>query len=568
MENYDIIKALRLLSALMELHDENSFKVKGLQNALFTLEKLNDPLAAMPLERLEKVDGIGKSLAAKINELVTTGGLEELTTLAAKTPRGVVEMLSIKGLGPKKVKTIWKELNIISKEELLTACNENQISRLKGFGEKTQDAIKQVLLYSQAHKDKFLYAEVEALADAIVKSIKEVCPRSLVSVSGEIRRKMETVSVIQILVGTDDVISDMSIIDQMSGLIKDPKTSGPFAWRGTESMANAKIEIKLYPKDIYWNRLYLNSCSKEHLLKEAKEGLTIGQFLNKVKVTSEEEIFNQLGMQFIVPEMREGFNEVDLARENKLPDLIKEKDLKGILHNHSTYSDGANTLEEMATYCKSMGVEYFGISDHSKTAFYANGLYENKVREQHREIDELNKKLAPFRILKGIESDILNDGSLDYEDDILATFDFVVASIHSNLKMDVNKATERLIKAIENPFTTILGHSTGRLLLKREGYPIDHKKVIDACSANGVIIEINANPRRLDMDWRWITYALEKDVMISINPDAHSTRELHNIKFGLYMGRKAGLTKEMTFNALPLEKILEHLDKKKTLSRS
>jgi DNA polymerase (family X) len=307
----------------------------------------------------------------------------------------------------------------------------------------------------------------------------------------------------------------------------------------------------------------MHSASPDHLKAEVKEGKSFFHIVKSEKFNLEEDLYKSLGLQYIEPEMREGFGEVELAREHKIPRLIDYSDLKGILHNHSTYSDGKHTLEEMALYCKELGFEYLGISDHSKTAFYANGLKEFKILEQHKEIDQLNKKLAPFRIFKGIESDILNDGELDYEDAVLASFDFIVASIHSNMKMTEEKATSRLIRAIENPYTTILGHATGRLLLKREAYPIDHKKVIDACSANNVIIEINANPRRLDMDWRWVRYAIEKGIMISINPDAHEKAGYLDMQYGVYMGRKAGLSKELTFNALSLAEIEKQFAAKK-----
>ena len=260
--------------------------------------------------------------------------------------------------------------------------------------------------------------------------------------------------------------------------------------------------------------------------------------------------------------MREGLTEVELARENKIPKLIDLADLKGILHNHSTYSDGVDTLKDMAVYCKELGYEYLGICDHSQSAFYANGLKPDRVFEQQKEIDELNKSLFPFKIFKGIESDILNDGSLDYTDDILQTFDFIVASVHSNLKMMEDKATARLIKAIENPFTTILGHPTGRLLLSRAGYAINHRKVIDACAANGVVIELNAHPYRLDIDWRWIPYCIEKGVMISVNPDAHHKQGYHDMYYGTCVGRKGMLTKKSCFNAFNKEEIEKYFNAK------
>ncbi|RYF89097.1 MAG: PHP domain-containing protein, partial [Chitinophagaceae bacterium] len=270
------------------------------------------------------------------------------------------------------------------------------------------------------------------------------------------------------------------------------------------------------------------------------------------------------GLQFVAPELREGLGEITLAANHKLETLITFADIKGALHNHSTWSDGVHSIQEMAIYCRDhLKLEYLGMSDHSKTAFYARGLTEQQIFGQHAEIDRLNSELAPFRIFKGIESDILYDGSLDYGNDVLRTFDFIVASIHSNLKMSEEKATERLIRAIENPYTTILGHPTGRLLLSRTGYAIDHKKVIDACAANGVVIEINANPLRLDLDWRWHRYAVEQGVMLSINPDAHRNEGFHDMEFGVLVARKGGLTPGNCLNCKTLEELELFLSSKK-----
>ena len=279
--------------------------------------------------------------------------------------------------------------------------------------------------------------------------------------------------------------------------------------------------------------------------------------------SNETAIYQSMGLPYIEPELREGKNEIAWAKANELPLLLTISDIKGMLHNHSTYSDGKDSLETMATYCKELGYEYLGICDHSKTAVYAGGLKENDIIRQHKEIEQLNAQLTPFKIFKGIESDILNDGSLDYSDEVLASFDFVVASIHSNLKMDEDKATARLIKAIENPYTSILGHPTGRLLLYRAAYPIDHKKVIDACVANNVIIELNANPYRLDIDWTHIPYAVEKGVKISINPDAHKKSGYHDTYFGVCSARKGGLTKTMTFNCLSKTEIEKYFIERK-----
>jgi DNA polymerase (family 10) len=547
---------------LMELHEENAFKIRGYQNAVFNLDKINVELANLSIEELTGLEGIGKGIAAKIHELNTGNQFAELNELLEKTPKGIIEMLNIKGIGPKKVRTIWKELQIEDKEALLVACNENKISALKGFGEKTQEAIRQALLFTEAHKTKFLYAEIEESALLLEQDIKKLNISELVSLSGEVRRRLEVIDILQLIIGHDDSAKVLKELEKISYLKKDEKLSAPFAWRGI-GPGDIKTEIRICPKQDFTNYLFMHSASAEHLKAEVKEGKSFFHIIKSERFSSEKDLYKSLDLQYIEPEMREGLGEVELAREHKIPDLINYADLKGILHNHSTYSDGSHTLEEMALYCKELGFEYLGISDHSKTAFYANGLKEFRVLEQQKEIDQLNKKLAPFRIFKGIESDILNDGELDYKDEILASFDFIVASIHSNLKMTEEKATARLIKAIENPYTTMLGHATGRLLLKREAYPIDHKKIIDACAEHNVIIEINANPRRLDMDWRWVRYAIEKGIMISINPDAHEKAGYLDMNYGVCMGRKAGLSKELTFNALNLAEVEKYFAGKK-----
>lgn len=563
MENEKIIQTLRLYAALMELHEENAFKIRGIQNAIFTLEKTTQDLHSLSLEELTNLDGLGKSVASKIHDLVHKGAFEDFVILAQKTPKGVVDMMDIKGIGPKKVRTIWKDLEIINKEDLLKACIEGKISPLKGFGDKTQEAIKQALLFAEEHKSKFMYMELDQLATDLEAKLQDFLSDCKVKLSGEMRRYMEVLEGLQFIVGCKSLTNTVSELQSVTFLSQNEAESSPFIWRGTEPLLGAKVEIKLVEESNFEKQVFLNSLNPEHLKKKDAQGIQLGQLLIKKAFVSEQDFYKEAGMQYIEPEMREGLLETEKALNNSIPELITDQDLKGILHNHCTYSDGIHTLEQMATYCKDLGYEYLGISDHSKSAFYANGLQENRVREQHQEIDALNQKLAPFKIFKGIESDILNDGSLDYSDDVLSTFDFIVASVHSNLKITEDKATQRLITAIENPYTTILGHSTGRLLLKREGYPINYQKVIDACHANNVIIEINANPRRLDMDWRQVVYALEKGVLISINPDAHSMPEYHNMKYGVLVGRKAGLGKDLTFNSFSRAEMENHFNRKK-----
>ncbi len=553
MENEDIISLLALTGKLLELHDENPFKVKAYPSAVFNLEKINIPLAGMALADLEKLDGVGKGIAQKINEINASGTFAELQTLIANTPPGVLDMLDIKGIGPKKVRTIWKELGVEDKQALMQACEENKVAQLKGFGEKTQETIKQSLLYAEGQKGKVFYSETEPVALHLLEILKTKFP--LASVSGEFRRKLEVIELLSFVIGCDHVGEAGTFLTTIPSIEKNPQASSPFTWRGKDKTLDLALEIKIYSEKEYYGGLFLQTGAEEHLSERIEGQKTLQAIALHSHFNSEEAIYEKAGLAYILPELREGTFEVELARENKLPELIEYTDLKGAFHNHSTWSDGKNSVEEMARYCMKQGWDYLGMADHSKSAQYAQGLYENRVLEQQKEIDALNTKLDGFRIFKGIESDITGDGSLDYEEDILKTFDYVVASIHSNLKMDEAKANARLLKAIENPYTTMLGHMTGRLLLRREGYPINHQLIIDACKANDVIIEINASPWRLDIDWRWVRYALEQGVILSINPDAHELVGLLDMQYGVYTGRKGGLTKEMTFNSWGLSEV-------------
>jgi DNA polymerase (family 10) len=550
MENKPISRALRLLSQLMELHEENPFKIKSVVNAAFKIDKLPYQLAQIPLTEIDKIDGIGKSIAAKISELLATGTIQELDDILLRTPSGVVEMLGIKGIGPKKIGVIWHDLKIETVGELYYACNENRLIEAKGFGLKTQEVIKKVIEFKMAANGKFLYAHVEAVVNQIFNDLllwlNKVEETALLGVAGEFRRCVEIIEEGLFIIGTNNVENLVQQISTFTNLEFENIGNNTF----TSHLENAlRIRLILVPKtDFHLN--YFKLTGNENHVNEVLKLAGNGSFID------ENDIYAKAGLDFITPELREGLNEIELASKHKLPTLITDADLKGSLHNHSDWSDGVHTLAEMAMYCKeNLNLEYLGICDHSKSAFYAKGLNEERVYAQHLQIDELNLKLAPFKIFKGIESDILNDGSLDYSNEILKTFDFVVASVHSNLRMDKEKATARLIKAIENPYTTILGHPTGRLLLSREGYDIDYKKVIDASAANKVVIEINANPLRLDLDWRWHRYALEKGVLLSINPDAHRKESFHDMRYGVMVGRKGGLTASKCLNTFSLAQI-------------
>ncbi len=556
MENKSIARSFKLLSQLMELHGENSFKVKSIASAAFNIDKNPVRLADKSLSDLESINGIGKSAAAKIFSLTQTGTMPELEELIQKTPAGILEIMTVKGLGPKKVLSLWKELGIESLGELLYACNENRLIEAKGFGIKTQEEIRKAIEFKIAGRGFFLYSQLELPAQETIAILQNAYPDELVSLCGAIRRKCEILDGIDMLVSGDDILAD--IAQTLSSPIVGEYT---IENKKLSLTLNAGVVLRIHesPKADFYTKLFSLTGNDEHVsqVKDLLDGVL-------PQVSSEEELYERAGLPYISPELREGGKEITLAQSNSLPVLIEASDLKGSLHNHSNWSDGINTLLEMAQYCKdTLHLEYLGICDHSRTAVYARGLTEERVLAQHQEIDELNRQLAPFKIFKGIESDILPDGSLDYAPELLATFDFVVASVHSAFRMSEEKATERLITAIENPFTTILGHPTGRLLLSRSGYPIDHKRIIDACAANNVVIEINANPLRLDLDWRWHQYAIEKGVMLSVNPDAHSTKGFHDTHFGLLVARKGGLTAKDCLNAMSLAEISEYFSRRK-----
>ncbi|ALI99629.1 helix-hairpin-helix domain-containing protein [Rufibacter tibetensis] len=564
MENKELIRMFRLTASLMELHDENPFKIRSFTSAVMVMERIESPIHQMSQAQLEKLDGIGKGMAGKIMEAIQTGSHADLNRLLETTPEGVVQMLNIKGIGPKKIKTIWKDLGVDTIGGLREACEKNEVSKLKGFGAKTQETILQGLQYTESNKGKVLWAEAETLALELLSFLKNRPETVAAEVVGEIRRNLETVETLQFLLSLNNEANWPSFLAELPGVSPQETVSGPFVWRGLVDTSGLKLEVRLVPERRFANQTLLYSANSAWLTQPVNEaGDTLMAEAYGEPAASEEEIFQRVQLPYIAPELRESARVLEMARENKLPTLLTDGDLKGILHNHSTYSDGAHTLEQMAVHCQQLGFEYLGMCDHSKSAFYANGLQEFRVREQQKEIDRLNQELGPFRIFKGIESDILTDGSLDYDNDVLASFDFIVASIHSNLKMDIVKATDRLVKAIQNPYTTILGHPTGRLLLRREGYPIDHKTVIDACAANQVIIEINANPRRLDLEWRWVEYALSQNVLLSINPDAHSMRGYDDMRYGVLVGRKGGLTAEMTFNTKSRDEVASYFAERK-----
>jgi DNA polymerase (family X) len=536
IDNDYIAEQFNLLGKLMDIHGENSFKTKSYSVAAFTLEKFPTPIQDIPADKLTSIKGIGDAIGKKIREILETGELRLLQQYVSNTPPGVIEMLQIKGLGPKKIAVIWKEMEIESVGELLYACQENRLLLFKGFGEKTQLNVREAIEFRLRHVDSYLYADIEPYALLIDAQLKKAFPTAQWALTGEFRRQLEVITQLQ-WVTTAEMEPVKAFIDSM------------------EKEESVPITMLFTTPENFVQVLFHSSCSEEFQ----------DSWVEKVKAPvyiSEESLFENASLSYIPPFRREQKIILEQAAHPLSP-VIETSDIRAIIHSHSKWSDGSNTLPEMAAACIEKGLEYLVISDHSKTAAYANGLQPDRVHAQHAEIDELNKKLAPFVIFKSIESDILGDGSLDYSNDILSTFDLVIASVHSNLKMTEEKAMSRLIRAIENPYTTILGHLTGRLLLSRPGYPVDHKKIIDACIANHVVIELNAHPRRLDMDWRWISYALDKGALISIDPDAHSISGYNYIRYGVLAARKAGLTPDKNLSSFTLDQFKSFLTNRK-----
>lgn len=543
MTNKEIATVFKNLAAIMELHNESAFKTRSYNTAYVNLRKLDTPLSEMDDASLAGLPGVGKAIQEKIKELLSTGSLQTYEKYASITPPGIIDMLGIKGLGPKKIKTIWEEMEIETVGELLYACNENRLSQIKGFGEKSQEDIRQKIEYYFQSQGKFRYGQLLPLAENLLDELRYIYTGTKVELTGAIRRKCNTLDKIEILIGDTELAEEiyenglLEIISEEEGVVEAKTENG--------------ILVYLYlvdETDFTPSWFYTTAAEA---FREAIGDIPSGDF------AEEQQLFDKLGLPFYIPEMREG-----AMYGTKLHDeIIVTEDIQGVIHSHTTYSDGIHSLRQMADAAKEKGYSYIGITDHSQTAFYANGLKPDRLLQQMAEIDTLNASLTDFRILKGIESDILNDGRLDYEKDILDQLDFVVASVHANLKMDEAKATARILKAIEHPATSILGHPTGRLLLSRKGYPLDHKKIIDACAANQVSIELNANPHRLDIDWTWIPYCMEKGVMISINPDAHSINGIDDIIYGVASARKGGLRKEFCLNACTVDLFLNRIRK-------
>jgi len=544
LSNKDIARKFRLLGSIMDLLGENKFKIKSYQQAYITLRKWNEPFHEMTEEAILKIPGVGKAISEKIMEMVETGTMQTLEKYMAQVPEGVVQMLGIPGLGPAKVRLLWKELNYTTLEEVLIGCGENTLLKVKGFGPKLQAEIEKRIRFYLAGQGQLLLPDAISWAAEFKKDWDMVNPDTPLIVTGDLRRKMPVIQRLAFLTG------------------RLPDSGLNAFWNLTAREKNAiqyknedGIEVVVYSNDKFGSEAntLLYTTGPESFTKWFEPS-------GNVEAANEMQIFEKLNLPYIAPELRDQANaEKWLEGKAKLPDnIVEAADLKGLVHCHTTWSDGLHSTEEMAKHAAKLGYSYIVITDHSKAAFYANGLDEDRLSQQSDEIDNLNKKLrGKITIVKGIECDILNDGSMDFTPDVLDRLDLVIASIHSNLNMEEEKAMNRLIRAIEHPNVHMLGHPTGRILLARAGYPVNHQKIIDACAANRVMIEINANPARLDLDWTRVQYAMEKGVHLSINPDAHSKEGMADNRYGVWMAQKGGLIKELCANAKGLDAFLK-----------
>lgn len=558
MTNKEVARALDETASLIELTGGNAFRARAFSRAARTVRDLETPIEEHAEDgTLTDVDGIGDGLAADIQALLSRGSFDLRDDLLNAVPTGLLDVLRVKGLGTKKVRTLWQELDITSLDELEHAAQAGAVASLDGFGKKTQQNIIENVRLMRRYMKRRRLPEALSAASAVVERLHALPTVQRAEVSGEARRRLETVGQVALIVVTE---RPQDVRDELADLVENdaPRPVGDdLVLEGTVA-DGLPLHVRIVPAERFGTAQWLLTGSAEHCAAFEEAYGAPAAF------AEEADLYASAGVQAIPPELREGHGELEAAADDALPTLITFGDLRGTLHNHSTYSDGTHALRAMAEAAQDMGLEYFGVCDHSQSLSIANGMPPKRVREQQEEIVQLNKTFAeddrPFRIFSGIESDVLKDGSLDYEDDVLASFDFVVASVHTGFNMTETEATERVIRAVSNPYTTILGHATGRLLLVREGYPLNHSRVIEACAEHNVAIELNANPYRLDMDWRWIREATERGVLISINPDAHATDELANMRWGTEVARKGWLTPDKCLNAKSLDAFAAWLD--------
>jgi DNA polymerase (family X) len=551
LETPEVIGLLREFGQRVALRGGNPYRGKAYARAAESLGTLTVPLAELIRDgRLREIRGVGEAIADTITRLHETGTHPGLEAMRKDIPAGVLEMLSVPGLRPEKVMKLYKELGITSLAALEEAAKADRLKGVKGLGPALQTKILQGIAIGRAGEGRLHLHRAASLLESAEERLRQSHPDlKRITPAGDFRRGCE-------------LVSDLALVVEASGAEAGTIRSGSRLYIHLTDPAHYGITLlRATGAAAHLEQLEALAARKGFILDAG--GLQRGR---KLVARSEQEIYAALGVQFIEPELREGSDEITLAIKHALPKLVTDQDLRGILHAHTDLSDGVDTLEVMAAATRARGHQYFGVADHSKSAHYAGGLSVEEIEAQHAEIDQLNSGYGKsFRILKGIESDILADGSLDYPDDVLARFDFVVASVHGRFKLDRKTQTERIIRAVENPFTTILGHMTGRQLLRRPGYDVDIEAILAACAEHGVAVEINANPWRLDLDWRWHRRALDLGCMMSINPDAHSTAELDLTRWGLEMARKGRVPAERVLNALTLPRLLQHLRRRKSL---
>jgi len=556
MSNDDIAQVLQETADLLELTGGNPYRARAFSRAARSLNSLEAPVA----ERIEDgtlvdVDGIGDSMVEHVHDILHGGSFELRDELLSAVPPGLMDVLQVQGLGTKRTRRLWTDLDITSLDELEGAAEEGRIATLDGFGPKTQQNILDNVRQLRRYESQWRLADAWSATQSFLEVVRSATAVSRAEPTGALRRHRETVERAEVLVGT----TNPEAVQEWLHAHLDECSSEDESTVTGHLQDGVPLRVHLTPPARFGTAWWRTTGSVDHCSAVAD------LHDPPVEVADEESLYEAAGLSYVDPALREHRGEVQTATENGLPSLLTVDDLHGCLHNHSTYSDGAHSLSEMAEAARARGYSYFGICDHSQSLRIADGLSPEEVREQRAEVEHLNQSFADdedgfFRVFHGIESDILKDGSLDYETDILAEFDFVVASVHTGFSMTETEATDRLVRAIENPYTRILGHPTGRLLLRREGYPINHERVIKACAEHGVALELNANPYRLDLDWRWVRRATDQGVLISINPDAHATGEIDYVKWGVAVGRKGWLTPAQCLNAKSLDAFTEWLD--------
>lgn len=582
MDNERVAEILEEIGVLLELKGENPFKARAYANAARALESVREPLAALVSEeRLSGIKGIGEGIQKKIVELVSTGRLSYHEELKASIPAGLVEMLDLPGVGPKKVKALHDKLGIQSIEELEAACQSGQVAGLDGFGEKTQSKIIEGIQLRRTYTTRHLLSDALAAAEPILESLRAHPDVVRCSTAGSVRRFREVIGDIDFLASSPRPSTVIEAFASQSGVLSvsaKGETKASVILEG-----GLQADLRVVSDREYPFALAYFTGSKEHNIVMRQRAIQRGLRLNEyglfkskdetrdpqllVPCASEEEIYEHLGLAYVPPELREDQGEFAAAERGKIPRLVEWTDLRGSLHNHSTWSDGRQTLEEIAAHVESLGCSYWAITDHSRSSIVANGLDAERLRAQLRAVGEVNKMLAgqghDFRLLTGTEVDILTNGKLDFGDDLLAELDVVVASLHQGFSQNEAEMTKRIIRAAENPFVHIIGHLTGRLLLERSPYKVNQHAVIDACAETGTWIELNANPYRFDMDWRLWSHAKSRGVKCVINCDAHRREHAGFLRLGAGIARKGWLAKEDIINTLPLSALKKELKRKR-----